>query len=496
MAGGFWGRLFKRGGRLHPLWRVLLYLAALLAGQLALSVLITLAVVIVRAVSGAPFEETLNSLASGRLPPLVFLSLGLLELAYATGLALLMGRFLDREPVETMGFSLARAGRDGALGLLIGLGAMALIGGAQVILRWSALAPGTGTAGSFLLDALALLPAAAAEEVIFRGYVQRALTTWRGPVVGVAVSSVLFSLFHIFNPHLGVLGVLNIALAGAVFALAVEWRGTLWLAVAFHFAWNLTQGPLLGMSVSGLAWNGLLALGSGGPALWTGGPFGPEGGLLATGALLLSVLPLWAVARRPASVAAACRRQRAAVEARCGPLPHVHHRLDVDATLFDDLARSVSEGNREGEVVLALRRADGCLLLHTKDFYPPGTYRLPSGGIRRGEPVLEAARREAGEEAGLSLRDPRPLGLLTYRLRCGRRRLFFHSWLVLGDVEGEPATQDTGERISAFRWVSGEALPPLAAELDALPAPWVGWGRFRAPAHRAAADWLDDRWAA
>jgi len=479
-----------RGGKLHPLWRVLIYLAALLAGQLVLTILLTLALVIVQAVRGGPFEGLLGELASGQLPQFVILALALLELPYVTALALLMGRFLDREPAETMGFSWARAGRDGALGLLIGLAAMALIGGARLAMRWSVLEPGAGDFGGFLFDALALLPAAAAEEVIFRGYIQRALTIWRGPVVGVAVSSVLFSLFHILNPHLNGLAVLNIALAGVVFALSVEWSGTLWLAVAFHFAWNLAQGPLLGLSVSGLPWHGLLALVGGGPALWTGGMFGPEGGLLATGALLISVLPVWASTRRPASVAAACRRQRAAVEARFGPLPHVHHRLDVDATLFDDLAQSLRQGNREGEVVLALRRADGHLLLHSKDFYPPGTYRLPSGGVQRGEPVLAAAHREAGEETGLALRDARPLGLLTYRLRCETRTLFFHSWLVLGEVEGEPALRDAGERISAYRWTPAETLPPLAAELDALPAPWSGWGRFRAPAHRAVASWM------
>ena len=222
----------------------------------------------------------------------------------------------------------------------------------------------------------------------------------------------------------------------------------------------------------------------------TGGSFGPEGGLLATGVLFLSLLPLWAATRRPATLVATYRRQRARVEARSGPLPCSHHCLDIDRRLFDDVARAIRRGDRHGEVVLLLRRADGSVLMHTKSFYPSGAYRLPSGGIRRGEPVMAAAARESREETGLNLLESRPLGVVTYRLRAGWRRLFFHSWLILGEVEGEASASDIGERIADFRWTPAERLPHMAAELRALPPEWSAWGNFRALAHDAAARWL------
>jgi hypothetical protein len=339
------------------------------------------------------------------------------------------------------------------------------------------------------LDVVALLPAAAAEEIAFRGYLQRAFGEWRGPVVGVLVSSLIFALFHALNPHVNPIGLLNILLAGVVFAVSVERTGTLWLATGYHFLWNLTQGTILGMPVSGMAWQGLLDLSPRGPAVWTGGPFGPEGGLTATLVLLLSLIPLWLLTRRPATVAVACRNQRAAVEAAFGPLPAVHHRLDVGPRLFQDLALAPTRG-RMGEVVLLLRRADGQVLLHTKSFYPPGTYRLPSGGIRPNETVMDAARREAAEETGLSARELHPLGLVTYTLRDGRRRCFFHSWLVVADVEGEPNANDGDERIAGFRWVGPDELLQVPEALRTLPTEWGGWGRFRALAHEAAARWL------
>ncbi|HEC34175.1 MAG TPA: CPBP family intramembrane metalloprotease [Chloroflexi bacterium] len=487
-----WQRFFFRGKRLHPIWRTLIYLLGLLAAEVALDLLVALVYVGTLILAGRPPMDALGVLTSGRLPYPILLGTGLTRLTGALGLALLLGRFLDREPMEMMGFCRARAGRDGMTGIVLGLGTMLALGGTRLALGWATADRGLGTLSSLLLDAVALFPLALAEEVAFRGYLLRALAGWRGPIVGVTVTSLLFALFHAFNPNPSWLAILNIALAGVVFALAVERSGTLWLAVGYHFAWNLAQGPLLGMPVSGMGWEGLLALGTGGPALWTGGAFGPEGGLLATVVLLLSLPVLWATTRRRATVAGVCRRQRAAAEARFGPLPHLHYRLDVERRFFDDIARSVERGDREGEVVLLLRHGDGRLLLHTKSFYPTNAYRLPSGGIRHGEPVLAAARREVEEETGLALGGAHPLGLLTYSLRQGRGRLFFHSWLVIGEVEGEPVTDDAGERIAGFRQVPPDALPQVATRLRALPPEWAGWGHFRALAHDAAFRWLGE----
>ncbi len=138
-----------------------------------------------------------------------------------------------------------------------------------------------------------------------------------------------------------------------------------------------------------------------------------------------------------------------------------------------------------------MRQRDGSLLLHTKTFDPEEAYRLPSGGIQRGEPVTVAAEREAMEEAGVTLHDPRPLGLVTYRLHEKRRRVFFHSWLVLAGVEGEPALQDGEERISGFQTIPPGELPQVVGALCSLPSSWAGWGRFRAVAHDAASRWLE-----
>lgn len=141
--------------------------------------------------------------------------------------------------------------------------------------------------------------------------------------------------------------------------------------------------------------------------------------------------------------------------------------------------------NRRGEVVLVLQPEPGHVLVHTKEFYPPGVYRLPTGGILPGEAVLEALRREAAEEIGLSVEPERFLGLVEYRFRRGAEEATFASWAFLLRPVGQVTVrvQDASEQIAEFRTVPVDDLPRIAAQLRALPFPWTDWGHFRAVVH-------------
>ncbi len=173
-----------------------------------------------------------------------------------------------------------------------------------------------------------------------------------------------------------------------------------------------------------------------------------------------------------------------ALEETFGPL----RREAVDLTVGPDsdaFWHPMQVKNRRGEVVLVLQPAPGQVLVHTKTFYPPGVYRLPTGGILPGEAVLDALRREAAEEIGLSVEPERFLGLVEYRFHREAEEAFFASWAFLLRPVGRvaPHSQDTGEQIAEFRAVPVEDLPRIAAQLRALPSPWADWGRFRAVVH-------------
>ncbi len=178
--------------------------------------------------------------------------------------------------------------------------------------------------------------------------------------------------------------------------------------------------------------------------------------------------------------------------ARYGPGQRRQIDRDVATDFFEEWwERLVVRSNRRGEVVLVIQRPDGKVLLHTKPFYPEGVFRLPSGGVHPGEPVLTGAIREAREETGLVVSTGRFLGMVEYTFRHAGRQMAFVSYVFLMPAgDGPPAAQDTKERISGFRYVAIPELRSIAAQLRGLPPPWSDWGHFRALPHDLAADML------
>jgi hypothetical protein len=80
---------------------------------------------------------------------------------------------------------------------------------------------------------------------------------------------------------------------------------SLWFSTGLHFGWNLLEGPLLGLQVSGHELGGLHLLDATGPDWLSGGSFGPEGGLPATCVTVAGILLLALVRRRSLSSEAA-----------------------------------------------------------------------------------------------------------------------------------------------------------------------------------------------
>ena len=139
---------------------------------------------------------------------------------------------------------------------------------------------------------LVLLVAAAGEEVAVRGYPLRVLVERWGPWPALALTSAVFAVLHGANPHVGVLALLNILLAGILLGLVCLKTGDLWWATGVHTGWNLATGFLADLPVSGIRLVDApgIRVSAGGAGLWTGGDFGLEAGLSATLALVLAIL--------------------------------------------------------------------------------------------------------------------------------------------------------------------------------------------------------------
>jgi uncharacterized protein len=217
----------------------------------------------------------------------------------------LLLRWADGRDAAALGLGMSRRTLQ-HVGLGMGIGAAGLVVAVLGIAAAGALSYESqpGTWGAWLATVAAqgavFTVAALAEEAIFRGYPFQVLVRWTGPVAATLLSAVLFAVAHGANPEVGVLALVNIFLAGVLLAVAYLRTLSLWFATALHLAWNWTMATLFDLPVSGIALfdTPLYDAAVGGPEWWTGGGFGPEGGLVGTlgfGVALLLVLRLRAV---------------------------------------------------------------------------------------------------------------------------------------------------------------------------------------------------------
>ncbi len=229
-----------------------------------------------------------------------------LELGVALGLTFL---FLKGEghPLAAVGLALDRRwcrelGLGAAWGAGLQLAAAAVAWGTGAV-RWEMAAVQPGA----ILWAFGLFAVVAFhEELLFRGYpFQRLVESW-GFWPAQLVLGLLFAAIHLGNPHQeGVIrfwSTANIALAGLLFGVMWRATGSLALAIGAHFAWNFTQGPILGFGVSGNALPSFLkAVPVEGKALWLhGGAFGLEATLAC--ALVCFAAIVWFARRQFGSV--------------------------------------------------------------------------------------------------------------------------------------------------------------------------------------------------
>jgi uncharacterized protein len=142
--------------------------------------------------------------------------------------------------------------------------------------------------GSGLLWAAMFIPAAAAEELLFRGYPFFRLARAGNPVRAAVVMSICFGLAHLGNRDETVIGITQVVGIGLVFCLAVWRSGSLWWVLGAHAAWNWTQTFVFGCATSGLPATGQwLSCAPSGPAWLSGGATGPEGSILSLPAFAL-----------------------------------------------------------------------------------------------------------------------------------------------------------------------------------------------------------------
>lgn len=211
----------------------------------------------------------------------------------------LFRRFIDRRSFASLGFTGALGTRYGLTGFSLAL--FLLCTGVLVLtltksLEWT-------DAGLNVTDLftgmVSMAMVAFYEELVFRGYLLGNLMESMNKWAALLISAVLFALAHLSNPHLSAPAVVNVLLAGLLLGINYIQTRNLWFSIAFHFAWNFVQGPVMGFDVSGLPLKSVLQHELHGNELWSGGAFGFEGSLVATILLVVSIVSLgWIYERK------------------------------------------------------------------------------------------------------------------------------------------------------------------------------------------------------
>ena len=131
------------------------------------------------------------------------------------------------------------------------------------------------------------------EELLSRGYHLQTIASGTNLFWGVIISSAVFGLLHLANPSASWVSTAGIFFAGIFLAYGYIRTRQLWLPIGLHIGWNFCEGVVFGFPVSGLDIYALTRIEVTGPEIWTGGPFGPEAGLIVLPALLVGALLIY-----------------------------------------------------------------------------------------------------------------------------------------------------------------------------------------------------------
>jgi membrane protease YdiL (CAAX protease family) len=285
--------LLSPDGALRAPWRLSFWLVATLVG-------VYISVEVARVLR---FESTRAAFLTDWMP-----ALGVLA---GTALSL---RVVDRRPWSAIGLGRRdlRA-RPVLMGLMLGALAIGLACGLLLLSGWlrpESSSAQVGVARFIAATTWPIVPAALAEELVFRGYAFGVIRDSLGWPWALASTSVLFGAVHLTNfrvLHIPVSWepIALVMLAGCFLGAVLLVTGSLYAAWAAHAAWNWTLAVVVHAAVSGIPFGAPgYRIVDAGPDWATGGAWGPEGGAAAAVGMGLGLAFLVARRRRRGELAA------------------------------------------------------------------------------------------------------------------------------------------------------------------------------------------------
>lgn len=152
----------------------------------------------------------------------------------------------------------------------------------------------TFTIGTFFLFTVGYMIQGMAEEVLCRGYFLVSVGRRYSMLTAIIANSLFFAALHLANSGISLLAFVNLILFGVFASVYFVKRDNIWGIGALHSVWNLVQGNVYGIRVSGMQTSCTVFSSemTEGKELVNGGAFGLEGGLAVTIVLLAGIVIL------------------------------------------------------------------------------------------------------------------------------------------------------------------------------------------------------------
>lgn len=131
------------------------------------------------------------------------------------------------------------------------------------------------------------------EELFCRGYCMTVLKQTNISWVPIVASSIIFALMHSFNEGISLIAYINLFLFGITMGYLFIKTKNIWMGIGYHITWNYFQGNIFGFLVSGNVTDSIYTVKTVNPNIINGSSFGPEGGIVVTILLIISIYSIY-----------------------------------------------------------------------------------------------------------------------------------------------------------------------------------------------------------
>jgi membrane protease YdiL (CAAX protease family) len=213
-------------------------------------------------------------------------------------LVFIFTRYIDRTDFKNVGFQLKGYTKDILPGIALGAVIMSLGFLILLILKEINVTGIDFDIYKLLISIVLFVFVALNEEVFLRGYILNNFLQSMNKYVALVLSSLIFSILHVFNPNFDLTSFISILLAGLLLGISYIYTKNLWFPIALHFSWNFFQGTIFGFEVSGTSIYSIINQDPVSDNLLNGGKFGFEGSILSQIFIIIAVFVIWWFARK------------------------------------------------------------------------------------------------------------------------------------------------------------------------------------------------------